>query len=142
MDPTGDFPAYLRAQLAEKDWTSADLGRHAGVHPASISKWLRGLEVPSVENSRKVADALGANLLEILVSIGILTRDEVRGRGTVVDLERLSDDQLVSELRRRLAAAAGDITEEEIATDSERFTTGRPKRSKTRTSTDTIANGS
>ncbi|MEA5367766.1 helix-turn-helix transcriptional regulator [Amycolatopsis sp., V23-08] len=144
MDEQGDFPAYLRAQMSRKDLNSAELGRLAGVNPASISKWLRGLEVPSVENSRKTADALGVNLLEILVATGVLTRDEVRGRGTVVDLENLTDTQVIDELKRRLAIAASQVTfgSEQVETDSDRFTAGRRKRTPKQTSPDSGVSGS
>ncbi|WP_439377441.1 helix-turn-helix domain-containing protein [Amycolatopsis lexingtonensis] len=144
MDETGAFPAYLRALLERKGWTAADLGRQADVHPTSISKWVRGVEVPSVENSRRAADALGVSLLEFLAQAGILTREEVRGRGTVVDLENLTDEQLLAEMRRRLAIAAGQPTfgSEQVATDGDRFTTGRRKRAPKQPRPDTHVSGS
>ncbi|AUI56764.1 hypothetical protein BKN51_00415 [Amycolatopsis sp. BJA-103] len=69
----------------------------------------------------------------MLIAAGILTEDESKARDWgPVEAVKLTDDQLVAELRRRLEAAAAPpagITADEVEAGGERYVTGKPKRS-------------
>lgn len=126
------FGAYLQGLLDRAEWTQADLGRAADIHPTLIGRWIKGQDI-SVPNARAVAAALNRPLLEVLIAAGILTAEEAKaGDWEPVAAVKLTDDQLVAELRRRLETAAappGEISADEVEAGGDRYVTGRPKRS-------------
>lgn len=46
----------------EKNWSQADLSNQSNVSREMISKYERGIAIPSVEAAKKIADALGVSL--------------------------------------------------------------------------------
>ena len=46
----------------EKNWSQADLANQSNVSREMISKYERGIAIPSVDAAKKVADALGVSL--------------------------------------------------------------------------------
>ena len=58
--------AVLRAEMDRQDITSADLGRMIGAQSSLISRWMQGRR-PNPESLVLVSDALGLDLLELLV---------------------------------------------------------------------------
>lgn len=56
----------LRAEMKRQGLTSADLGRMIGAQSSLISRWMQGRR-PNPESLVLTADALGLDLLELLV---------------------------------------------------------------------------
>jgi transcriptional regulator with XRE-family HTH domain len=54
----------------EKSWSQTDLANESEVSREMISKYERGLAIPSVDAAKKIADALGVSL-DYLVGEGI-----------------------------------------------------------------------
>lgn len=54
----------------EKKWSQADLSDNSGVSREMISKYERGLAIPSVDAAKKIADAFDVSL-DYLVGEGI-----------------------------------------------------------------------
>lgn len=65
------FPGRLRRLRTERGWTQAELAERCRIEPYMISKYERGLHLPSVSNLRRLA-----NTLEL--SLEALVRDEPR----------------------------------------------------------------
>jgi transcriptional regulator with XRE-family HTH domain len=61
--------------------TTADLARAAGVRPAMISKWFRGLERPGIASLRRVSTELQIPLPELMVLCGHSSRMEIAPDG-------------------------------------------------------------
>lgn len=126
------FGAYLQDLLDRAEWTQADLGRAADIHPTLIGRWIKGQDI-SVPNARAVAAALNRPLLEVLIAAGILTAEEAKASDwEPSDATTLTDDQLAKEILRRLKAASskqGGITADEVEAGGDRYVTGKPKRS-------------
>lgn len=121
------FAAYLRGQLDRHQWSAADLNRQSGLSQSLISRWLRGETAPGVDNARILASAFRRPLLEVLVAAGILTDKEARQKVTTARADALSDDELVAEVRRRMAER--DIDKPPASKDAgPEWSTGRPKR--------------
>jgi len=59
------MPMNIKALRVEKGWTQAELATRAETHISAIGHWERGLRVPTAENARKMADALGCTLDDI-----------------------------------------------------------------------------
>jgi transcriptional regulator with XRE-family HTH domain len=57
---------------------AADLSRATGIPETLISRWLRGLAVPTVESLRLLVDAIHVELLELMVVAGHLSAVEAR----------------------------------------------------------------
>lgn len=72
---------FLDAAMRKSGYgTAADLSRASGIDQTQISRWLRGLGQPSLDNLRKLAPALRRPMLELVVASGHLTREEARLR--------------------------------------------------------------
>lgn len=106
-DDHTQFSTYLRAQLDRLEWTAADLRRHSeGIGQSLISRWLRDETTISLDNARKLADAINRPLLEVLVASGQLRPDELDVPvAPPIDLRDLSHRALLSEIERRLHEA-------------------------------------
>lgn len=73
----GGWADYLDHAMGAAGFANAaDLSRAAGVDQTQISRWLRGVGQPSVENLRKLAPVLKVPLLRLLVEAGHITRAE------------------------------------------------------------------
>ena len=68
MTPT--FPAWLRRELKQRDWTQAYFARRVGTSSGVVSHWARGTRVPSPDSCDLIADALGADLDYVLTLVG------------------------------------------------------------------------
>ena len=128
------FPAYLQDHLNGRDWTRADLARESGIGQSRLSRWMTGEALPGIENARHLANALGRPLLEVLVVARLITKQEARlDDATSGDPRTLADEQLITELRRRLVAGADQgrtFTDVEVDANPAAFATGRSKRRK------------
>lgn len=117
------FPDYLQMQLDRKQWTRADLSRASGLDQSLLGRWSRGDVAPAVDSARTFAATIGRPLLEVLVAAGLLTAAEAKQRADVPpDPAVLTDDQLLAEIRRRMASRDGQqLTREQMDADPERY---------------------
>ena len=67
MDKIAIVIANLRK---EKNWSQTDLANQSSVSREMISKYERGIAIPSVDAAKKIADAFGVSL-DYLVGEGI-----------------------------------------------------------------------
>lgn len=102
------WAGYLNAAMASAGFTRpSDLARAAGIKQPLISRWLDGTSIPDVASLRKLAKPLGVTLLELMVAAGHLTPAEAHMKSTprkppAPDVTKLTDDELLHELSRRL----------------------------------------
>lgn len=77
MADAQDFGDYLRRAMDAAGLTIADLKRLTGISDSVISKWRNGQTLPSVENLRLVAPALGMTTRDLVVVAGHMAPEEV-----------------------------------------------------------------
>lgn len=121
----GALARWLEDQLAARGWTVTDLANHSGLNRSGIQRWKSGALRPDMANARILADALGRPILELLVACEYLTAEEARQRNAApVDPVKLTDDQLLRELRRRIKRSDVPLTREEMDDQPGRWATG------------------
>jgi hypothetical protein len=126
---------YVQGQLDRLGWNTMDFERESGISRTRLVDWKKGKGV-TVEIARQVADAFGQPILTVLVSAGLLTPEEAKQRAAApVDPAKLTDDELLAEVRRRMLASRAP-TAEDVAANPARYTVlGKgqttPKRRKT-----------
>jgi transcriptional regulator with XRE-family HTH domain len=104
-----EYVVTVTGSAAQKDIAAA-----TGIDQSSISRWQRGTNTPRAEAVVALARAYSRSPVEALVAAGYLASDEV---GVVElttlsgDLRGASIDSLLSELRRRVLAAASENTQ-------------------------------
>jgi transcriptional regulator with XRE-family HTH domain len=89
-------------QLAARDWSVTDLANSSGLNRSGIQRWKAGTLRPDVDNARRLAEAFGRPLLEVLVAADILTEEEAKLQASIPDPASLSNQQLLLEVGRRL----------------------------------------
>jgi transcriptional regulator with XRE-family HTH domain len=72
-----DFGDYLTQAMDAAGLSIADLNRLTGISDSVISKWRNGRTIPSVENLRLLAPALGVTTRDLVVRAGHMSPDEV-----------------------------------------------------------------
>lgn len=77
MADAQDFGDYLRRAMDAAGLTIADMKRLTGISDSVISKWRNGQTLPSVENLRLVAPALGMTTRDLVVVAGHMAPEEV-----------------------------------------------------------------
>jgi hypothetical protein len=98
-----------------------DFERESGISRTRLVDWRKGKGV-TVEIARQVATAFRQPILSVLVAAGLLTADEARQRAAApVDPAKLTDDELLAEIRRRMLANRAP-TAVEVAADPDRYT--------------------
>lgn len=110
MQEVGDLATWLQGQLDQRRWSPSDLVRASdkekGVKPlvlSSVTRWLRGETVPSVDACRILATVLNVPILEVLVAANIITRDEAQfDDAPRFDIRRVSGREIAVEIGRRL----------------------------------------
>ena len=119
MNDVPSFGEYLQRQIDHRDdlSTVSDLARVTGIPQANLSRWMRGQSMPNAANFRELAEALGRPVLEVIVAAGLVTPEEVGRPLTAPSLDALSDDELLRELRHRLASAARADSDADLARD-------------------------
>lgn len=99
---------YIERHLVPYDRNVAALAAKAGLQRSIVSQWVNKGTQPSLENARKFANGVGVPLLQVLVAAGLITEEEAKLRAAAPpDAGKLSNEELVDELQRRLARAAG-----------------------------------
>lgn len=77
MGDDGTFGGYLTQAMDALDMSIADLKRLTGISDSIISKWRRDQAIPSVENLRILAPALGVTTRDLVVRAGHMLPEEV-----------------------------------------------------------------
>lgn len=103
---------YVQRHLDKHGWTPSDLSRQAEINRSIISRWKEGAK-PEVETARKVAQAFGRPLPEVLIASGLVSKEELAVDEIAMSpLDEVSDAELLAELGRRMdayrMAAGGD----------------------------------
>jgi transcriptional regulator with XRE-family HTH domain len=96
------YVVTVTGNAAQKDIAAA-----TGIDQSSISRWQRGTNNPRAEAVVAFARAYGRSPVEALVAAGYLSSDElgvVELTTLTGDLQRVSIDSLLSEIRRRVLA--------------------------------------
>lgn len=99
------FGAYLRGELAARNWTYSDLAARSGLHVSLVSRVARGQRRPTPAFLRQCAAALGVPLAELMARSGRL-EDAVAALGSAE----------AAALRPYMQYAATPEGQEEIAT--------------------------
>ena len=75
------FTKRLRLKMTQKGLTQVELAKLANVSQNSISKWLNGESVPSIDKAQSLAKALGLSVGDLIGDFGtneILTEQDKR----------------------------------------------------------------
>lgn len=106
MAPPSSWSNWLGAQLAERDWTQADLVRASNpkLDDSAVSRWRSGQLVPQLANIRIVCRALGVPAVEGMIAAGRLEPEDlgitfIQQRACAADL---TARELAEEITRRL----------------------------------------
>jgi transcriptional regulator with XRE-family HTH domain len=65
-----DIASWLRRQLERREWSAADLARHAGIPSGRISEWLSRKRNPSSASCIRLADVFDADPDDVLALAG------------------------------------------------------------------------
>lgn len=76
MSTPHPFGSYLTRAMDAARLSIADLERQTGINNSLISKWRLGRTVPSMENLRLLAPALGVPPMDLFVRAGHVKPDE------------------------------------------------------------------
>lgn len=110
METDRRWADYLTAAMASAGYTRAsDLAKASGVKHPVISRWMDGTSLPDVASLRRLVKPLGVPLLELMVAAGHLSPQEANMKAAPrkpvpPDVTKLTDDELVAEVHRRLRA--------------------------------------
>jgi transcriptional regulator with XRE-family HTH domain len=75
----------------EKNWSQADLSHRSSVSREMISKYERGIAIPSVDAAKKIADAFGVSL-DNLVGEGIKTSFDIQTLKRLQEIDKMKPD--------------------------------------------------
>ncbi|MBY6678234.1 MULTISPECIES: helix-turn-helix domain-containing protein [unclassified Rhodococcus (in: high G+C Gram-positive bacteria)] len=90
--------------------SQVEIARAAGVDPASVSRWKLGKNTPSADRVIAVARHFGRNPVEALVVARYLEPREVDASiELAASAAALTDDELITAVRRRLELARGMV---------------------------------
>jgi len=67
---TDRFGDWLRAELARREWSIADLARRARIDPSAVGRWARNDRLPDPQSCDLLADALGVDVDRVLTLAG------------------------------------------------------------------------
>lgn len=88
MDKIAIIIANLRK---EKNWSQSDLANESKVSREMISKYERGIAIPSVDAAKKIADAFGVSL-DYLVGEGINASFDKKTLKRLQEIESMKPD--------------------------------------------------
>lgn len=66
----------IRIRMAIKNWSQSELGRISGIHQQKISRWTRGIGVPSADEVVILARALECDVKDLLSDEEELVEEE------------------------------------------------------------------
>lgn len=110
MADAQDFGDYLTRAMDAAGLSIADLKRLTGISDSIISKWRRNQALPSIENLRILAPALGMTTRDLVVVAGHMAPDEVG----------LAEPPTPPKPPARLATLQDDINAEPDLSDSDK----------------------
>ena len=58
----------IKSEMAQKGWNQSDLAKRAGVSRQRVSRWMISIQDVKVETVGKIADALGIDGRDLLIS--------------------------------------------------------------------------
>ena len=61
MDRSEDLGAWMRRQLARREWNAAELARRSGIGSGRISEWMTGKNRPNPESCLRLADVFNVD---------------------------------------------------------------------------------
>lgn len=93
--------------------SQVEVYKRTGISQATISRWQRSM--PQPDSAAQFARAYGRPVLEAFVAAGYLSEEEASATVTVPDIGALSDDELLAEIKRRMAKEAGGEHEQRSA---------------------------
>lgn len=76
-----NLKAQLRAYLAHKGLSAAELSRRTGVSRQCLSMWLGGASPKKIEHLKRVADELGTTIDHLCFGSGVVESLSVRSAG-------------------------------------------------------------
>jgi transcriptional regulator with XRE-family HTH domain len=88
MDTIAGIITKLRK---EKNWSQTDLANESGISREMISKYERGIAMPSVDAAKKVADAFGVSL-DYLVGEGQNSHFDKKTVNRLQEIQNMSPD--------------------------------------------------
>jgi transcriptional regulator with XRE-family HTH domain len=116
---------YFRSTAGTED--GATIAQATGVTAPQVSRWKSSKNRPSADSMARFARHYGRPPVEALVAAGYLTADEA---GDAIEIERgldtRSDDELIEEVRRRLAAARASVSGRGLANQVQQSPAGFP----------------
>ncbi|NUT93664.1 MAG: helix-turn-helix transcriptional regulator [Saccharothrix sp.] len=93
---------YIQGELARRGLTTGDLVRATGLTRSALTGWRRGRSL-TIDTARSIAALFEVSILDVLVGMRILTREEARMRpADPHDPSDLPDEELLVEITRRL----------------------------------------
>jgi transcriptional regulator with XRE-family HTH domain len=75
----------------EKNWSQSDLATQSGVSREMISKYERGIAIPSVDAAKKIADAFGVSL-DFLVGEGMNAQFDKKTVNRLQEIQNMAPD--------------------------------------------------
>ena len=72
------FLAWIRPQMARREWNGADLARRLGKPAGTVARWLRGERRPDPRSCDLLADVFNADVDELLSLVGHRPKDDRR----------------------------------------------------------------
>lgn len=83
----------------------------AGVDQSTVSRWKKG-GAPDPEGVITFARTRGRSPVEALLAAGLITELEAKAKPRApINLDEITDEQLLELLRRRLAERSGDVSD-------------------------------
>lgn len=133
----GVLADYLQRALDKRGWTKAQLARESGVPESNVGRYLDASKnsVPTIDNARRLAVALGVPLKKFVVDVGLFTAAELDAEipqppaKAPADMTDAELAEALEEAARRLHGTAirrQPPTAEEIAAHPERFAVVNP----------------
>lgn len=89
-------------RIAERS-SQIEIAKRSDISAATISRWQRG--TPQPDSAAAFARAYGRPVIEAFVAAGYLSEVEASATVTVPDIGQLSDDDLLTEIKRRMQEA-------------------------------------
>ena len=103
---------FIERQLGRVGWTGARLADEAGFNKSLVTDWRNKGMLPSVKNARLTAIALQIPVAEAFIAAGFAEPDELLASEVDRPVSAFSNEELVTEISRRLLSAdyaeAGD----------------------------------
>ncbi|SDP61384.1 Helix-turn-helix [Actinopolyspora xinjiangensis] len=99
------FQQYIDTWLDERGYTVKEFAHAHGLSDSGVYRWRRG-EYPSWDNAAKLADALNLPLKRLYVLVGLLTPEQADENVTAPDPSKMSNEDLLRELERRLGQSS------------------------------------